>query len=657
MNRSIVLLASLAVACCLASGASPAGAAIQPSSDLLLPYFEVDTQGSSGRTTLFAVCNHSDKPVEVLVSVHTNWGIPVLDFSFKLDASQVRTVNLRDWLLAGELPDRKLGAEEISHLQAVLSGRASPRDQRYFSTEVEPGLAVGSITFRVRGVRRPEVLWGDFFLVDPAEDHLQAEALMSLGRSPAPECIRHGVRFLAGGDFEAGTELVIWSSRRAQPSSSPEFPDTSRLTADAEVYNEAGRVIGYRRLSLLPVQKIDVAAMDLSEPFGWLDVVTEAASIVTARYGMGGRSGVSVQSFCLPTESLRIGPALRIEQLVNGEEAAVPPGTLVAVGSPLQWGYTVTNAGSVPLDSIFVTNNLGLSVECPESSLDPGRTMTCTASGIAEVCVHEVTATVNGMSPFGSPVLAQDTSYYSGDEGAAIDFELLVQDQDADEPPGPSVVFSILPIPYLPASTMYWHSRVANTGPVPLLDVSVVTEPDLKLLCPKANLEPGEFMDCQGASTVVPGPNAIAGMAAGTTSCGVTVSDRDPAHYVGEPMSLGLSLEILINGVSASVPPGPQLQAGPLTLSFVVVNTGNARLNEISIAQLAPFITAINCPRLSLDRGEAMVCAGEGYAIPGPQQLSARVSGVYFRKPIPPPFVIGTSATAVSYYVGIWTHP
>lgn len=152
MNRKIVLLAGLAVACCLAVGASPAGAAVQPSSDLLLPYFEVDTRGT-GRTTLFAICNHSEKPVEVLVSVHTNWGISVLEIALKLKADQVRTVNLRDWLLAGDLPDRTLGTEEIAHLQAVLSGRASPRDQLYSSTEVEPGLAVGSITFRVRGSR------------------------------------------------------------------------------------------------------------------------------------------------------------------------------------------------------------------------------------------------------------------------------------------------------------------------------------------------------------------------------------------------------------------------------------------------------------------------------------------------------------------------
>ncbi|HSK75422.1 MAG TPA: hypothetical protein VLQ45_03110 [Thermoanaerobaculia bacterium] len=644
MKSNIFSITCLAAACCLGLATPRAGAAIQPSSDLLLPYFEVDAKGSSGRTTLFAVGNHSEKPVEVQVSVHTNWGLPVLDFSLKLGASQVRTVNLRDWLLAGELPDRKLGTEEISHLQAVLSGRASPRDQRYFSTEVEPGLAVGSITFRVRGLRRPEALWGDFFLVDPAEDHLQAETLVSLGRSSTSECIRHGVRFLAGGDIEAGTELVIWSSRHVEPSSSPQFPDTSRLTTDVEVYNEAGREIGHHRLSLLPVQKVDVAAMELSEPFGWFDLVTDEASIVTTRHGMGGRSGVSVQTFCL-SESLRTGPALRIEQLVNGDEAAVPPGLLVAKGSPLRWTYTVTNAGSVPLDSILVTNNLGIAVGCPESSLGPGRTMTCEAFGIAEICSHEITAMASGVPPTGSPILAQDTSYYSGDEGAAIDLELFVNNQEADEPPGPHLVNS----PW-PNFSVSWRFRVTNSGETPLSNVTVVSDQELSYFdCPEATLAPGESLSCGAASNqIATGPSVSLGRVQGTTPCGDTVSALDPAYYVGKTLRLALSIETLINGQEANSPPGPNLPVGtPLWWTGVVRNTGDVTTFYVMVDS-----SWTVCPSMVLGPGEAMTCHWTGWAQAGQQQVVTRVSGMYVVR-LAPPLGTGTSATDVSYYVGV----
>lgn len=651
MNRNVVRRAGLALACCLAWGASPARAAVQPSSDLLLPYFEVDTR-SSGRTTLFALGNASEKPVEVLVSIHTNWGIPVLDLSLHLDAQQIRTVNLRDWLLTGDLPDRKLGAEEISHLQAVLSGRASPRDQLYFSTEVEPGLAVGWITFRVRGVRRPEALWGDFFLVDPAEDHLQAEALVSLGRPSASECIRHSLRFLTGGDFDSGTELVIWTGRHIEPSSSPEFPDSSRMTADVEVYNEAGRRIGHRRMSLLPVQKVDVAAMEISEPFGWLDAVTEAASIVTVRYGMGGRSGVPVQTFCLPAEPLQIGPALRIEQFLNGEEAAASPGPLVTEGSPLQWAYTVTNAGSVPLDSIVVTNSLGIPVECPESSLAPGKTMTCAASGIAEICVHEVTATASGVPPSGSPVVVQDTSYYSGDEGTAIDVELIVNNEDADEPPGPTLIHWGGMFPWAPGLT--WTLTVRNTGTVPLSSLSIIGGWPEIFECPAVNvLAPGEMMTCSAWGVVAPGANVNFGEATGKSPCGLAVSDRDFAHYFGEPARLSLSLKILIDGQDASQPPGPELQVGGfLPLTFVVGNTGNVGLNSIMLF-LSEF-NLVSCPGSSLSPGETMSCTNTELIFPGPgpHQITATVRGGVYVRPFPP-LGVGTSTTATGYYVGV----
>ncbi|HKV11276.1 MAG TPA: hypothetical protein VJ725_24250 [Thermoanaerobaculia bacterium] len=651
MNKNIALIAFLAVACCLAGGTSPAVAAIQPSSDLLLPYFEVDTQSASGRTTLFALCNHSEKPVEVLVSVHTNWGIPVLDLSLTLDASQVRTVNLRDWFLTGDLPDRKLNAEEISQIQAALSGRASPRDARYFSTEIEPGLAVGSITFRVRGVRRPEVLWGDFFVVDPAEDHLQAEALVSLGRSSAPECVRHGVRFLAGGDFEAGTELVIWTGQRVEPSSSPEFPDTSRMTVDVEVYNEAGREIGHHRLSLLPVQKVDVASIELSEPFGWLDVVTEAASIVTARYGMEGRSGVPVQTFCLPAESLQIGPALRIEQFVNGEEAAVPPGPFVAAGSSLQWTYTVTNAGSVPLDSVLVTNSLGIPVECPESSLGPGSTMTCAATRGAEVCTHEVIATASGVPPSGSPVVVQDTSYYTGDEGAAIEVELLINGKDADEPPGPTLIYWGPSVPWFQSLT--WGFIVRNAGTVPLSNVRVFSGIGPEFIeCPANALAPGESMTCTQWGAIAPGANVNFGEATGTSHCGRAVSDRDFAHYFGEPVKLSLSLEILVNEQDASQPPGPEVEAGyPFNWTFVVGNTGNVSLSLIKLFRSTYY--QVSCPLSYLAPGETMSCMETGFTGPGNQQVTATVQGgVYFRY-----LLASTSTTAAGYYVGVIPTP
>ena len=43
-----------------------------PSSDLLLPYFEVDAADPGGLTTLFAAGNSTETPVAVVGTVYTN---------------------------------------------------------------------------------------------------------------------------------------------------------------------------------------------------------------------------------------------------------------------------------------------------------------------------------------------------------------------------------------------------------------------------------------------------------------------------------------------------------------------------------------------------------------------------------------------------------
>lgn len=38
------------------------------------------------------------------MTVHTNWGIPLLRIALVLKADEVRSFNLRDWIVRGDLP-------------------------------------------------------------------------------------------------------------------------------------------------------------------------------------------------------------------------------------------------------------------------------------------------------------------------------------------------------------------------------------------------------------------------------------------------------------------------------------------------------------------------------------------------------------------------
>ena len=64
----------------------------------------------------------------------------------------------------------------------------------------------------------------------------------------------------------------------------------------------------------------------------------------------------------------------------------------------------VTNTGSVSLSALQVTDDQGLTVSCPDTVLDPGETMTCTASAAATAGQHVDLATATGEPPCGEPV-------------------------------------------------------------------------------------------------------------------------------------------------------------------------------------------------------------------------------------------------------------
>ena len=105
-------------------GSSAAFARNDPTSDLLLPYFEVDMTGA-GVSTYFAVVNSSPSSVKVEMKVFSNWGIEIFATETTLEGEEARSINLAQWLIQGKLFDRTLSADELSHCQAALMGERS----------------------------------------------------------------------------------------------------------------------------------------------------------------------------------------------------------------------------------------------------------------------------------------------------------------------------------------------------------------------------------------------------------------------------------------------------------------------------------------------------------------------------------------------------
>lgn len=278
-----------------------------PAATLLLPYFELDLDNPNGITTLFSVNNASASTQLAHVTVWSTWSIPVLDFDVYLTGYDVQTFNIRDILVDGILPQTGFGTTTAAndpgsprglfsfpkvnfpncnpgttppqppvysipaisttfraHLQALLTGKRSTVDNTCAGTNYGDNIARGYITvddvnscsllfpsstgYFISGglgiADNDNVLWGDYFYVNPGENFAQGETLVHLeadatvfntpgeytfyGRyvtgtaadNREPTATTFAARYVTGGGFTGGTNLVVWRDSKFPPGAS-----------------------------------------------------------------------------------------------------------------------------------------------------------------------------------------------------------------------------------------------------------------------------------------------------------------------------------------------------------------------------------------------------------------------------------------------------
>src|SRR5215208_3327449 len=290
MNRKFVLgLALLG----LVALTGPANAVIctiddVPAATLLLPYFEVNFGAADGVTTLFSINNASASAVLAHVVVWSDLSVPVLDFNVYLTGYDVVTINLRDILTGtfpqtasdgqdpdndispqgqfsqdinfasceGQLPINPVVGELPASWQAALMGNFASHLGGCagfdFGDETARGYVtvdtVNNCTLRFPGdpgyfisggqgdATNQNVLWGDYFYVNPGENFAQGETLVHVEASATdpetsvpgeytfygrytgwlasdnrePLSTNFATRFVNGPPFAGGTDLLVW---------------------------------------------------------------------------------------------------------------------------------------------------------------------------------------------------------------------------------------------------------------------------------------------------------------------------------------------------------------------------------------------------------------------------------------------------------------
>ncbi len=292
-----------------------------------------------------------------------------------------------------------------------------------------------------------------------------------------------------------------------------------------------------------------------------------------------------------------------IEKFTNGQNADTAPGPGVIVGSTVNWTYVVTNTGSRPLTDIEVTDDQGVVVTCPATTLGAGESFNCTASDVAIAGQYANIGTVMATLPDASEVTDSDPSHYFGQAAPAVTIEKHTNDEDADTAPGPS-----LPV----GSTVDWTYEITNIGTEDLIEIVVTDDQGVSVSCPGTDLAPGASMTCTASGIVQPGQYMNLGTVEALLPDESGVVASDPSHYYGQ------TLELIkrTNGVQAPGPPGPTVAPGStVNWTYEVTNPGPATVTGLSVTDDQGVV--VTCSQATLAAGESVTCTASGPAIAG----------------------------------------
>jgi len=293
------------------------------------------------------------------------------------------------------------------------------------------------------------------------------------------------------------------------------------------------------------------------------------------------------------------------ESAVNVMKTATPA-TVSQVGDVISYSFEVDNIGQVPLTDVTVgdptLSAMGVSIQCPASSLGVGGTTTCTAQYTvtsADLTNGEVinTATATGVDPDGDQVPSPPSTVTTPVSGISIQ---KISDRTAYVDSTNTIIYSFV---------------VTNTGTSILSGVSV-SDPMLSgastpiaVDCPSTLLLAGASMTCY--ATYAP---TAADISAGSIVNTATASGADTSgKTVTSTPSTVTAWESALNLVKTATPDSVTAAGDVITYSFALENDSQGPITAIQIND--PMLEAagatITCVLPALNPGQATTCTAQ----------------------------------------------
>ncbi len=274
-----------------------------------------------------------------------------------------------------------------------------------------------------------------------------------------------------------------------------------------------------------------------------------------------------------------------------------------AAGDTLAYDYLVTDTGTTTITGIDVSDNLIGSVSCPDSSLAPGTSETCTGTYTTtqtDVDAGSVTntATADGTAPGSNPVTSNPSSV-TVPANAAVSSLSLTKTATVG---GYGSAGQTLSYDYL----------VTDTGTTTLSGITVADNrvAPSDLTCPFPTLAPGASETCTGTYTTTQ-TDVDAGSVTNTATAGGTAPGSNPVTSNpssvtvpanGATSSLSLTKTTLSGGYGAA--------GQTLDYDYAVTNTGTTTITGITISDNLIGPAGLYCPDSTLAPGASETCTG-----------------------------------------------
>lgn len=358
----------------------------------------------------------------------------------------------------------------------------------------------------------------------------------------------------------------------------------------------------------------------------WPDIISQTVAGPTfARFRIANGSDLTTAT---PTGAAITGEVEDYELTIAAAnptlslvKTATPTGPeAFAAGQVIDYSFLVTNTGDVTLTDVAIDetafNGSGTmsAVVCPTSTLAVGDSTTCTASYTLTQADIDRGSLSNTATATGTPpgILAPPVSPPSSVTvpAAAAPSIALVKSADVDEitAAGQPITYSFL---------------VTNTGNVTLTDVDVTetaftgtgTAPIVTCPAGAASLGPGATVTCEATYTTTAADYLATSLDNTATATGTPPSGQpavSPPSTVEIPVQPAPALTVV---KSASPNAADDYVVGQeITYSFVVTNTGNVTLTDVTVDETAftgtGTLSPVACPvgAASLAPGLQVVC-------------------------------------------------